>query len=711
MAVVAVAAMSASAMVATAAPSTASPAGAGTGITVNLADSTGAVGHGATGFLYGLGDEGVPGDTMLTGLSHLGIAAQMAPDGRQHPSGDILKVASEWRRNGGQALEIYMQDIYSKFPYEQRGLSDYLAKIDTMMPKMLADPNHGSFIYVPFNEPDWIWYSGNLTGFENDWRTVYQRIRALDPHARIAGPNFSAYNAAEMRGFMTFAKANNVLPDVTTWHELDGTMFSSWYSHYNDYRQIEKDLRIARRRISINEYGRSSGDLSVPGNLVQYVARFENSKVDGSLAYWDPAGNLDDLVSRSNQADGAWWLYNWYGMMSGSTVGVTLPDPNQPTQAIASYDPRQKQARVLLGGNQDVNGTYSTTVSVTGLSRTAFRSGAHVTVWGVDATGTNPSSGPYVVSQADMTASNGAIRLPLTDLKGSSAYYAVLTPARGSAATTAHHYEAEYARLSGAAAPSYSGNGFSGGGYVTEAGRGAGTTFYVTSPANGYYDVSLRYRTGTARPGAHGLSLTINGDRATSLALPATGRGSQWRTATTRLYLPAGINRVDVAASASRAVVDLDYLRVDPVSTVATTYEAESSANTLSGTAVVASDVNASGGKLVGFIGDGAANTLRFNGVVASRPGDYTLVLRYAQNEIADSNAYQIVDRFADVSVDGGAAARVAFANTRSWSAFWTASVRVHLDAGVNTVTIGNASAWAPNIDSLTVGRTVPGMR
>ena len=49
----------------------------------------------------------------------------------------------------------------------------------------------------------------------DDYRTVYRRIRSLDPCARIAGPNFASYRSADMRTFMQFARDNGVLPDVT----------------------------------------------------------------------------------------------------------------------------------------------------------------------------------------------------------------------------------------------------------------------------------------------------------------------------------------------------------------------------------------------------------------------------------------------------------------------------------------------------------------
>ena len=76
-------------------------------------------------------------------------------------------------------------------------MTDYLAKIDTMTRKVVADPYRTSYVYVPFNEPDGIWYQGNLTGLLDDWKLVYQKIRSIDPAARIAGPGFSSYRAAD----------------------------------------------------------------------------------------------------------------------------------------------------------------------------------------------------------------------------------------------------------------------------------------------------------------------------------------------------------------------------------------------------------------------------------------------------------------------------------------------------------------------------------
>ncbi|HEY0001262.1 MAG TPA: dockerin, partial [Actinoplanes sp.] len=462
-------------------------------LVVDLGTSTGALRYGATGFLYGLGDEGIPNETMLAALRPQ-VTAQKAPDGLQHPNGDALKIAPMFKRAGGRDIQIYMQDIYQQWPYENLGLADYLAKVDTMTRKVVADPYRSSYVYVPFNEPDQIWYAGNLAGLLSDWKSVYQRIRSIDPTARIAGPGFANYRSADLRTFLTYARDNGVLPDVTAWHELGDDFYSSWQAHYDDYRAIETSLGVPARPITINEYGRITGDLGVPGNLVQFVAKFEASKVDGCLAYWTTAGGLNDLVTRNNEATGGWWLYKWYGELTGDTVAVTPPSPGGSLQAVAALDTSRKQARVILGGNDPASGTYDTNVVVKGAA--SFGSTAHATVWGVDTSGLNPSPGPYVVSEGDFAISDGQLTVPLTGLKGTSAYQIILTPNTDATVATANRYEAEYARLGGTAQVMYGTNtGYSGTSFVAgySASTTASTKFVVTVPADGYYNLSLRY--------------------------------------------------------------------------------------------------------------------------------------------------------------------------------------------------------------------------
>src|ERR1700676_1767841 len=131
-------------------PATVSPAAAQ--ITVTLASQTGPVFHGATGALYGLSENGVPGADLLSPLHVRAIAAK-PPAGLQHPTGDADKIAPEFFGAGGQQILVYMQDIYSDWPYQNLGLSDYLPKLQSMVKTLAASPYHDRYAYVPFNEP------------------------------------------------------------------------------------------------------------------------------------------------------------------------------------------------------------------------------------------------------------------------------------------------------------------------------------------------------------------------------------------------------------------------------------------------------------------------------------------------------------------------------------------------------------------------------
>jgi hypothetical protein len=137
------------------------------------------------------------------------------------------------------------------------------------------------------------------------------------------------------------------------------------------------------------------------------------------------------------------------------------------------------------------------------------------------------------------------------------------------------------------------------------------------------------------------------------------------------------------------------------------TYQAESSANTLAGSAVVQTDTWASGGSAVGWIGGGAANSLTFNGVTASSAGTYMLVVHYANDETSGSGNYNsnIVTRTASISVNGGTAVTGEFANTFSWDTFNTVDIPVTLASGSNTIKFSNSSTYAPDIDYIQLAK------
>ncbi|WP_410812645.1 RICIN domain-containing protein [Micromonospora sp. 067-2] len=454
-------------------------------VTVDLSAGTGAVMHGATGWLYGLAYDNRPGPSMMAGLKPQ-YTGQKAPGGLQHADGDAFEVAPDFLQAGGKAVMIYMQDDYAQWPYPNNGVNEYLNHVSAIANKVKANPNRSSFIYVPFNEPDWIWYApsgAKLTQFLNDWKLVYQRIRSIDPSAVIAGPNFLSYNSAALRSFFTFAKNNQVVPQMTTWHALDDAYFTNWYANYDDYRRIESDLGIGRLPVNINEYGRQNRDLGVPGNLVQYLARFETSKVYACMAYWTPAGTLNELLTPGGTAKAsAWYLYNWYGTMTGTTVRTTLPSQNGALQALASIDGNRQQSSVILGGAGG-----STDVVVKGFSSTSFGNTVTVTVAALANSGAGASNGPTQVSRTTATVSNGQITVTVPNMAAANAYNIVVTAGGGGGSfDPARTYQVTN-RKSGKALEVYPGNSADGTAVDQRSSTGAANQRWYLQDAGGGY--------------------------------------------------------------------------------------------------------------------------------------------------------------------------------------------------------------------------------
>jgi len=122
-------------------------------------------------------------------------------------------------------------------------------------------------------------------------------------------------------------------------------------------------------------------------------------------------------------------------------------------------------------------------------------------------------------------------------------------------------------------------------------------------------------------------------------------------------------------------------------------YEAEASGNTLAGQAGVRSSTGASGGALVGYVGNGTANYLQFNNVNLATAGPRQITIFYASGE----------NRSATVSVNGGAAVMVNTPSTGGWDTVGSVTVSLQVSAGANTIRLANPTGWAPDFDRIVV--------
>lgn len=231
-----------------------------------------------------------------------------------------------------------------------------------------------------------------------------------------------------MRNFLTYAKANNCLPDLISWHQWG---VAGFVGAYENYRALEKSLGIAPIEISINEYSSKTSDPfeGCPGYSVPFIAKFERYKITSAQLswWWVPLpGRLGSLLTSSNQKGGGWHMYKWYGDMEGYMAKTVPPnDRSDGVDAFANLDRSTRTASIVLGGNSV--GTVN--VAVNGIPGWM---GNTVTVKLESVTWSNkdtPVPGTTTISTKGMNVTNGSITVPVEVASNLYAYRIHITAA------------------------------------------------------------------------------------------------------------------------------------------------------------------------------------------------------------------------------------------------------------------------------------------
>ncbi|MFF3984667.1 RICIN domain-containing protein [Streptomyces sp. NPDC001797] len=469
----------------TAAPAHAAPTSATT-LVVSADQTLRPVTHVASGSLYGLDTASVPADSLVEPLKP-NTFVQMAPGGSQLPNGestpggDALTVAPEAAKAGAKVV-VRMPDWYPDFPYKWVSWSDWLSAVDRQVASVKSSGATNIAAYELWNEPDGTWDTSAAGAFDDGWSRTYKEVRAKDAGTPVQGPSFATYTDSKMKSFLQDAVANNAVPDIISWHELQSS--ANIAAHVADYRALESSLGLSPRPIAVEEYGTTS-EVGVPGPLASYVAKFERAGVhDAELAFWNHYGTLGDtLTDTGGSPDGAYWLYKWYGDMSGNML-VTTPPAQTGIDGFAARNGAGNQISVVTGGC-----TGSCAVTVNGLSSlSAFGSTVHVKLEYTPSKGrTTAVAGPVTISDSDYTVSGGSITVPVT-MNASDGYHLTVTPS-GTATSLAGRYRITN-RNSGLALGT-SGAGTAQGTLVVQAAATTGTdqNWTLIAAGNGLYKI------------------------------------------------------------------------------------------------------------------------------------------------------------------------------------------------------------------------------
>ncbi|MFR4480272.1 MAG: bacterial Ig-like domain-containing protein [[Clostridium] leptum] len=685
-------------------------------LTVDLdpAVNTGDIVHGAAGFLYGVSSEDVPTTNTIVPLKSKILVTKGAL-GTEHPYGDALDVAKTFLESGGEQVQMYNSNYYGVFgvtaTIEQYcdDLKNYICpavvawkeawKEEHGTPEAPKD-NIGAridideaIVYIPINE-------GTPAGgdFQKAWKSYYDAIKSVDENASLAGPNSGTYNSEftwgqDMRSYTQFCADNNCMPDVITWHELDTWKLEGMSSHVADFRNLWESTDWSKYneangtegipeipQICFNEYAEMDY-CGVPGRLVNWIARIEDEKATGCLPFWHQANNLNDLASGANEGNGAWWLYKWYGDMSGTTQPVSTSTNYDGLYGVSTMDEAKKLSTTLLGGfTGDITVQLN---NVTATSTFADAEVVHVSVQETMFTGFHGTAyeTPTILEGAYPVNDDGSVTVKIPDTLFENAYNVTVTQASGDEivglalrSSSGDVYEAEDAGLSGGAFassagtnPSYYMSNNGSGDRAVGMPSGSSMIYTINVPADGKYKLDFNYGNGqgterndmnTHNPVNVKQTFALDGGEAETVTMESTLFQTMDGTKTLYYDLTAGEHQITVTTADSGVDGNLffhDFVRVSYAGVYGQelpafnkVYEAELAdvnrllGNTDSTVSTETSLEGYSGGGYVMGLSDRAVTEgggIR-NTVVVEESGLYNITLRYQSSQAGEASIY-----------------------------------------------------------------------
>ncbi|WP_433796753.1 RICIN domain-containing protein [Actinoplanes sp. CA-252034] len=352
-------------------------------ISVDFAAATTAPTHRASGWIYGMTENGAaPPDHFFTDVGYRAMragGAQLAGSGWVGGGYDRRWNATRAQmlrtRALGGTFVLLPHDLWgadgapiSRFPGDNGSWTDY----DAFLTRVIADVK-ATGVPVQWD----IWNEPNITLFWNRtqaqylelWRRTYQRLRADMPGTLIVGPSLAGVpttTGAWWNQYLDHVKATATVPDIVSWHALPSDPVANVAAANTtlDSRGIAHP-----RPYQINEYGAS--DEQNPGDGAWYIARLERAGADGLRANWASGGNLHNdlgnLLTHDSAGQyrpkGEWWVYRFYAGQTGTGVSTT---------ASAGYDAYATRssgnAKVLVGGGRT---TGTVTVNLRNLGSTS----------------------------------------------------------------------------------------------------------------------------------------------------------------------------------------------------------------------------------------------------------------------------------------------------------------------------------------------------
>jgi hypothetical protein len=412
------------------------PPSAKDSVTLDMAVAQGAPTYLASGFIYGISEDGLQPPTAL--LSDIKVKGFRAGRGVSGGCGQaawdthwkVIKGYYAKAKAMGVPLLLLVSDDYQyscPIPGDGGDWTTFTTFMSQLIDNVKANGMTGPDVrWELWNEADYSgFWKGTQAQWLETWKHAYQQVRAAIPGAIIEGPSLATgAGGSWMNAFLDYAKTNNVMPDYIAWHEAGGGG-----DPVGDLATINRGLSsrgiTGVKGFDINEYGSTSEQN--PGHSAWFLARFDRAGIQGLRSNWAGGSqffsNMGDLVAANWQPNSQYWIYKRYADQTGSRTSVTA---GTQVDAVAYQDACAAKSIIVVGNKGGVTGPVN--VVVKNIPAWLQRGGSTKVLLEKMPTGNAALNAPAVVTNVAATVTCNAMTVTIDWATATDGYVVTLSP-------------------------------------------------------------------------------------------------------------------------------------------------------------------------------------------------------------------------------------------------------------------------------------------
>jgi len=403
----------------------------------------------ASGFIYGLSQDATrPAQSLLSqikvrimraGGSQIGCPNGGFVNGGYTARWNFVRAYYAKARSLGARYSLLLSGLWGadgpcnvpRWPGDGGNWTEYTNFLAQIINDARAAGMTGSDVrWDMWNEPNIFFWGRSQAQYLEMIRRGTQQVRAAFPGAVLEGPSLAGVptpNNAWFNTYLDFVRANNVVPNIISWHDLPGDPAADRANL--DGMLASRGISIAG--VSINEYG-AFGAEQQPGPSAWYIARLERCNCDGARANWGNVGQTPSLydtlgwlvTANVNQTMGQWWVYKRYADQTGLRTSIT---PGGSHDGTVFQDSGARRSIAVLGAR--ANGAQgSVAVRYNRVPSFLIANGSvNVLIERMPSTNAFVSA-PTVVSNSRVAVNGGSFAVTVNWTNFNDAYAITLTP-------------------------------------------------------------------------------------------------------------------------------------------------------------------------------------------------------------------------------------------------------------------------------------------